>query len=65
MTEKQIARTAIGVVAVWLFLWVFGVGVLVYSKEYSTNSRDCYYLLGVSALKRIANSDHCPFLKDM
>ena len=50
---------------VWLALWVFNFGVLVYSAETRIpKTRDCRYFIGVSVLKRIEPlADRCPLVR--
>jgi hypothetical protein len=51
--------------AVWLGLWIFNVGVLVYSAETRIpKTRDCRYFIGVSVLKRIEPlAERCPLVR--
>jgi hypothetical protein len=51
--------------AVWLGLWIFNVGVLVYSAETRIpKTRDCRYFIGVSVLKRIEPlAARCPLVR--
>ena len=62
-------KSALGLVVllavVWLALWVFNFGVLVYSAETRIpKTRDCRYFIGVSVLKRIEPlADRCPLVR--
>jgi len=54
-------------VVAWLGMWVFNVGVLIYSADTAIpKTRDCRYLVGVSVLKRIAPlADRCPLVRSI
>lgn len=62
-------KSALGLVVllavVWLALWIFNVGVLVYSAETRIpKTRDCRYFIGISVLKRIEPlADRCPLVR--
>jgi hypothetical protein len=62
-------KSALGFVVlltlVWLVLWIFNLGVLVYSAETRIpKTRDCRYFIGVSVLKRIEPlADRCPLVR--
>ena len=64
-------KSALGLVVllavVWLALWIFNVGVLVYSAETRIpKTRDCRYFIGVSVLKRIEPlADRCPLVRTL
>lgn len=64
-------KSALGLVVllavVWLALWVFNFGVLVYSAETRIpKTRDCRYFIGVSVLKRIEPlADRCPLVRTL
>ena len=62
-------KSALGLVVlltvVWLALWIFNFGVLVYSAETRIpKTRDCRYFIGVSVLKRLEPlADRCPLVR--
>ena len=62
-------KSALGLVVllvvVWLALWIFNFGVLVYSAETRIpKTRDCRYFIGISVLKRIEPlADRCPLVR--
>jgi hypothetical protein len=62
-------KSALGLVVllvmVWLALWIFNVGVLVYSAETRIpKTRECRYFIGISVLKRIEPlADRCPLVR--
>jgi hypothetical protein len=49
----------------WLALWIFNLGVLVYSGDTIVpKTRECRYFIGVSVLKRIEPlADRCPLVR--
>ncbi len=64
--KLAIAALALLVVA-WLAMWVFNIGVLVYSAGTKIpKTRDCRYFIGVSVLKRIEPlADRCPLVRSI
>jgi len=52
-------------IVIWLGMWVFNTGVLVYSADTGiAKIRDCRYVIGVSVLKRIEPlADRCPLVR--
>ena len=62
-------KSALGLIVlltlVWLVMWIFNFGVLVYSAETRIpKTRDCRYFIGVSVLKRIEPlADRCPLVR--
>jgi hypothetical protein len=62
---KLVPAALVLLVVVWLGLWAFNVGLLVYSADTSIpKTRDCRYLVGVSVLKRIELlADRCPLAR--
>jgi hypothetical protein len=62
----KLALAVLPLVAVaWLGLWIFNVGLLVYSADTRIpKTRDCRYFIGVSVLKRIEPlADRCPLVR--
>ena len=62
-------KSALGLIVLltllWLALWIFNFGVLVYSAETRIpKTRDCRYFIGISVLKRIEPlADRCPLVR--
>ena len=54
-------------IVAWLGLWVFNIGLLVYSADAKIpKTRDCRYFIGVSVLKRIEPlADRCPLVRSI
>jgi hypothetical protein len=52
-------------IVAWLGLWVFNIGLLVYSADtVIPKTRECSYFIGVSVLKRIEPlADRCPLVR--
>jgi hypothetical protein len=52
-------------IVAWLGLWVFNIGLLVYSADtVIPKTRECRYFIGVSVLKRIEPlADRCPLVR--
>ena len=52
---------------VWLAMWIFNLGVLVYSGDTLVpKTRECRYFIGVSVLKRIEPlADRCPLVRSI
>jgi len=51
----------------WLGMWIFNLGVLVYSGDTIVpKTRECRYFIGVSVLKRIEPlADRCPLVRSI
>lgn len=62
---KLVPAAFVLLAVVWLGLWVFNTGVLVYSTGTGIpKTRDCRYVIGVSVLKRIEPlADRCPLVR--
>jgi hypothetical protein len=52
-------------IVAWLGLWVFNIGLLVYSADtVIPKTRECSYFIGVSVLKRIEPlADRCSLVR--
>ena len=62
---KLVLLAIVILVAAWLAMWVFNVGLLVHSAEtVIPKTRECRYLIGVSVLRRIEPlADRCPLAR--
>jgi hypothetical protein len=62
---KLILAAIVLLVVAWLGMWIFNVGMLVYSAEtIIPKTRECRYFIGVSVLKRIEPlADRCPLVR--
>jgi hypothetical protein len=62
---KSFLGLVVLVTALWLGLWIFNVGVLVYSAQTKIpKTRECSYFIGISVLKRLEPlAERCPLVR--